>query len=52
MHLRTPKEIDAPEIKLFEINANFMKNDFRIKKINAKEKVAIQKKKITRVHMD
>ena len=32
------------EIKVLEINANLMENDFRIKKINAKEEVEFQNK--------
>ena len=32
------------EIKVLEINANLMENDFRIKKINAKEEVEFHNK--------
>ena len=32
------------EIKVLEINANLMENDFRIKKINAKMEVEFHKK--------
>ena len=35
----TLHEIKALEINATEINANLMENDFRIKKINAKEEV-------------
>ena len=34
----------AHEIKVLEINANLMGNDFRIKKINAKEEVEFHNK--------
>ena len=33
------RKLTLHEIKVLEINANLMENDFRIKKINAKEEV-------------
>ena len=38
------KKLALHEIKVLEINANLMENDFRIKKINAKEEVEFQNK--------
>ena len=40
------------EIKVLEINANLMENDFRIKKINAKEEVEFHKKEINAIILD
>ena len=36
------RKLTLHEIKVLEINANLMENDFRIKKINAKEEVEFQ----------
>ena len=38
------RKLTLYEIKVLEINANLMGNDFRIKKINAKEEVEFHKK--------
>ena len=51
-HCYTPVAFQLPyyrkltlhEIKVLEINANLMANDFRIKKINAKEEVEFHNK--------
>ena len=40
----TLHEIKVLEINVTKINANLMGNDFRIKKINAKEEVEIHNK--------
>ena len=37
--LRYYMKLTLHEIKVLEINANFVKHDFRIKEINAKERV-------------
>ena len=38
------RKLTPHEIKVLEINANLMANDFRIKKINAKEEVEFHNK--------
>ena len=38
------RKLTLHEIKVLEINANLMENDFRIKKINAKEEVEFHSK--------
>ena len=38
------RKLTLHEIKVLEINANLMENDFRIKKINAKEEVEFHDK--------
>ena len=38
------RKLTLHEIKVLEINANLMGNDFRIKKINAKEEVEFHNK--------
>ena len=38
------RKLTLHEIKVLEINANLMENDFRIKKINAKEEVKFHNK--------
>ena len=38
------RKLTLNEIKVLEINANLMENDFRIKKINAKEEVEFHNK--------
>ena len=38
------RKLTLHEIKVLEINANLMENDFRIKKINAKEEVEFHNK--------
>ena len=43
------RKLTLHEIKVLEINANLMENDFRIKKINAKEEVEFHKKEINAI---
>ena len=43
------RKLTLHEIKVLEINANLMENDFRIKKINAKEEVEFYKKEINAI---
>ena len=43
------RKLTLREINVLEINANFMENDFRIKKINAKEEVEFHKKEINAI---
>ena len=38
------RKLTLHEIKVLEINANLMENDFRIKQINAKEEVEFHNK--------
>ena len=38
------RKLTLYKIKVLEINANLMENDFRIKKINAKEEVEFHNK--------
>ena len=40
------RKLTFHEIKVLEINANLMENDFRIKKINAREEVEFHKREI------
>ena len=46
------RKLTLHEIKVLEINANLMGNDFRIKKINAKEQVEFHKKEINAIILD
>ena len=43
------RKLTLHEIKVLEINANLMENDFRIKKINAKEEAEFHKKEINAI---
>ena len=43
-HIPYYRKLTLHEIKVLEINANLMENDFRIKKINAKEEVEFHNK--------
>ena len=44
INLPNYRKLTLHEIKVLEINANLMGNDFRIKKINAKEEVEFHNK--------
>ena len=48
-HIPYYRKLTLHEIKVLEINANLMENDFRIKKINAKEEVEFHKKEINAI---
>ena len=39
------RKLTLHEIKVLEINANLMENDFRIKKINAKQEIEFHNKR-------
>ena len=43
-HIPYYRKLTLHEIKVLEINANLMENDFRIKKINAKDEVEFHNK--------
>ena len=45
MQLPYYRKLTLHEIKLLEINANLMENNFQIKKINAKEEVEFHNKR-------